>query len=389
MPSSESGDSLVDGFQPVINKRRRYSSGRQGDLRKRQNGCLEEGGRITSRRQSQTSMAALSFAKLKIRNHDLAARSIEQGILLEGLIAECYLNNPDIQIFQDGCTDVTRLPFLDLRGDIYTVINVMREWTPKLILHGAKQWCMDNKINERVCLQIEDYVQSRITDLKYCGEITFKDTTVADDKLFNIVVQDIGANLAIYRGHPMLGYMCLQSGKSVKMSDTSVVHLHHEYPHRVIFLTDTFSHSHPLTCMVVSNAIAKELFAEHSLGYDIKHTVRQNCIFPVTFRLGEIVIKYLETSWNEKSKTVSPSLSAALSEMYPGYPFIFEKTVKGVVVYTPEHCQKKVKEVMDTEISALQKLLQEDCVELCMPTDKSFLRSVVGKGIFYFHHIYT
>ena len=316
---------------------------------------------------------------------DLGQEGLSTGLVLEMLILEALVNHPEMALFTSH-GGLNQLGFTHPDGDLFTWLNITRQWVAQLQMGTVKSWYKENHIQESTLRYVERYVEARRKFLsnkigRHISLAFGKDSQISGELILNVVLNKFNDNICVYHGHPSLGYKVLSTGETVFIHPSSSVSFLTKYPAYILFVDVPSSKSNQVRAVtVVNDGLAMSLLDSNSVSYDINEVVKQNVVKPCRFNnIGESVAIELEKTWSENN-TSHESLRETLTYQCNNAPILFERHSKSntVIVYSYPEYHQKIKRMVENEVQRIQNKFKDECFEIGFPDDKSHLHFLMG-----------
>ncbi|XP_021370464.1 ATP-dependent RNA helicase DEAH12, chloroplastic-like isoform X2 [Mizuhopecten yessoensis] len=157
--------------------------------------------------------------------------SLEIGAGLEGMVIAAAASGSSI-FFRVGTaeekdvSDLKKIPFCHVDGDMLTNLNVFREWSKQPEKSKGK-WCYKNSINGKAIKGIRDIVNEILTTLKREMKITvpfkFEEPAKIDLLMIKPLLKVYRQNISHYLGHPKAGYVLVTKDQRVEIHPSSAL----------------------------------------------------------------------------------------------------------------------------------------------------------------------
>ncbi|XP_060068693.1 uncharacterized protein LOC132548818 [Ylistrum balloti] len=223
--------------------------------------------------------------KLSVFIHD----SLEIGAGLEGVVIAAACSGPSI-FFRAGTveekelSDLKKIPFCHVDGDMLTNLNVFREWTKQPEKVKGK-WCYQNSINGKAIKGLRETVKEILMtltrEMKINVPFKFADPANVDPLMIKPLLKVFRENISHYLGHPKAGYVLAMKDQRVQVHPSSVLISLASQPEWVVFdqVTRT-SRDFAMTITSISEDIVKRGIREGLLDLDLEEA-RKKRIIPV------------------------------------------------------------------------------------------------------------
>ena len=159
-------------------------------------------------------------------------KAIEVDAGIEGVVIAAASNGSPI-FFRSGSdeqrkeADKRKIPFCHEKGDIFTMLNVFREWhiQPE---RKKGRWSVDNSINGKSMKSIREtsneILHALRKELKINIRFEFSKTASIEDVLVDPLFHVFKRNIGYYLGHPKAGYIRCDTNRRVQLHPSSSLH---------------------------------------------------------------------------------------------------------------------------------------------------------------------
>ena len=318
---------------------------------------------------------------------DLGEEALGTGLVLEMLILEALVNNPEMALFKTH-GGLSQLSFTHPEGDLFAWLNITRQWVAQLQNGQVEAWYQQHHIQESTLRHVERHVERRrkFLTVKTGRRISLgfgKDSEVSNELISNMILNKFNDNICVYHGHPSLGYKVLSTGETVFIHPSSSVCFLTKYPTYIMFVDIPNNKTkHARAIMVLNDALVMSLLDFNSVGRDINAIIKENVVKPCKFdNVGESIASELEKIWSG----VLPgdeSFEEILKFQCNNTPLLFERNLKAnkVTVYSLPEYHRTIRRMVEDEIKKIQNKFKDECFEIGFPDEKSNLRLLMGPG---------
>ena len=308
---------------------------------------------------------------------EILRNDYDQDILWDMLVFEGFLNNPDWELYVPlAAADASmRLTHADGRGDVITILNIVRAWCKQPDFKAKSAWCAKHGFTNKI-RQVSNYVKSRLRTLSDLGLDVNSNGYPAKELCVATVISEsirlCGANLAIYRGHPSLGYKIIKTGRIVHLHELSSLNLLTRPSQFIVIMDDTFETRNVVRyAFAVTYEEAQTIYIKNNLGQNFEEALEVSTYSPVTFHLGIGILNIVKENLSY--------LKEELAEVC-GDRVMIEIERHKLVVYCLRKDQRDVKGYVMQFTNTVADAVPKSGVEVPFPRSGGSIRVVVTDG---------
>ena len=323
-----------------------------------------------------TEKAHIPFAK-KMCYTELPCNGYKQDMIWDMLVLEGFMNNPGWEIYAPSTeTDSSlRLKYADGRGDAITILNIVRTWCKQPDFKAQSAWCRKHSFTDKI-RQVSNYVKSRLRTLSDLElDVNSNDYPAKELCVATVISESIrlcGANLAVYRGHPSLGYKIFKTGRTVYLHELSSLNLLTKPSQFIVFMDGTFETGNVVRyAFAVTYEEAQTIYINNNLGQNFQKALEISIWTPATFHLGVGMLNIVK----DHLSYLNDSLIA-----FCGKSLILETEHHKLVVYCLRKDQRNVKDYVMQFTNGVADAVPKTGWEVPFPRSESSIRAVVTDG---------
>ena len=206
----------------------------------------------------------------------VSALGVEHGILWEALLLEGLINNPTFELLA-ATEDDSALMFAKASGDVACVLDMTRGLLGMSRVRVV-DWAKKNNVSPGVW-DLLQYVRSRhraLLDMGlYAGSLRpLCDNTAANHMARLVVMKACASMLAVYQGHPTLGYRVIKSRQDVVLHPLSSLSFLTRPPQFIVALNHEGSQAVTIRyAMQVSKEEAETIYKDTHNGEDLNEAL--------------------------------------------------------------------------------------------------------------------
>lgn len=313
--------------------------------------------------------------------------AVTEGVLLEMLISQAAIKckvtpRPDSIPYYNA----TSLQHLDTTSDVLWYINIIKKWSHEVRKGTSASWCYENNISETVLKLVEKTVEEMFVDLKQrckCSlQLRFhRYPTTANKIVADIFKKVYKDHICVYAGHPKLGYKSVSDGKTLAISNGTLLHVLMTKPDFILCL------QHDDDKVITSALVLSQDEASNILKTDFGLTQKQiiqdyqtapteiTCVSPC-------VQKLLMDWWMNCELCEEDNLQKQLCNICQGNECVLEVDSDKcmVSVYCLEVYAEAVKQAMENHIEKARNIIRNETVTLAYPHPSSLSKFIFGPG---------
>ena len=306
---------------------------------------------------------------------DFLRDGCDNDLLWDMLVLEGFLNNPTWEVYTALSVEETavRMEYAHCQGDAITLVNLVRAWYKQPNVQAKRKLCVRYGVTEDI-RQVMNYVKSRFHDCSMSTTGCGPRGEVPVDTLINQLLVHCGDNLAVYRGHPSLGYKHMKTGHTFRLHELSTLNLLTRPPRFIIIM----GHSMDTRDVVryateVSVDEARKLYDLHHPEKDFQESVAKSVTECITFQPDFDTLDYI----NEHFSLFEQHLRDVCGD---DYSVVMDTLGSHLHVYCLKEHSQKATECITEVIHNCENAKADYGIEVFFPTRRSAIRAVVTDG---------